>query len=204
VIAALTLAFLAPAQTAQAAAGYGVDDDAALLDYADTILSLLNQRRAEAGMGQLSLHTELIAAAQRHSDDMAAHSWFSHTGTDGSDPFQRMREAGYSYTTAAENIYMGTTGYYGPEDAFNGWWNSPGHHDNMMNPAFVHVGLAGLEPAAGATVRPDEIGEGCCHRGTPVIGQACALVYCVRRDLRTPSGTATRLSADPRDRHQSS
>ena len=46
-------------------------------------------------------------AARCHSVDMAENDFFSHTGSDGSNFSQRMRDAGYTGSPRAENIAAG-------------------------------------------------------------------------------------------------
>lgn len=81
-------------------------------------------------------------ASFNHSTDMATNDFFSHTGSDGSSPFDRMRRAGYQFRTAGENI---SAGYRTVEAAMTGWLNSPGHCSNIMNPAFQDIGAAKAE-----------------------------------------------------------
>jgi uncharacterized protein YkwD len=86
-LALLTLALaalpLAPAAPAQAQA-----------DPAAELLALANQARVAGGLLPLRASQELAAAAQRHSDDLAAAGALSHTGSDGSRPDGRIRSAG--------------------------------------------------------------------------------------------------------------
>jgi len=62
----------------------------------------------------LAFNLSLIDAARDHSEWMLDQDTFSHTGSDGSDPGDRMENAGYSFTgswTRGENIaWNGTTG----------------------------------------------------------------------------------------------
>lgn len=50
----------------------------------------------------------LGASALTHSMDMAGKNYFGHDGSDGTNPGQRMAQAGYSWTTWAESIAAGT------------------------------------------------------------------------------------------------
>ena len=49
----------------------------------------------------------LDAAAYGHSQDMGVNNFLSHTGSNGSTPWDRMRAAGYQYSSAGENIAAG-------------------------------------------------------------------------------------------------
>lgn len=84
-------------------------------------------------------------ASYVHSNDMASNNFFSHTGSDGSSPFDRMRREGYQFRTAGENI---SAGYGTAEAAVSGWLNSAGHCANIMNPNFQDMGAAKAENTA--------------------------------------------------------
>lgn len=104
----------------------------------EEVLRLVNFHRALAGLPWLSLDASLSAVAQAHSEDMAKRNFFSHTNPDGLSPFDRMKNHGISYRTAAENI---AAGQKTPEAVVNGWMNSSGHRANIMNGAFNKMGL---------------------------------------------------------------
>lgn len=78
-------------------------------------------------------------AAQKHSDDMKENNFFSHTGSDGSNPGERIYDAGYNWSIWGENI---AKGYTSEEDVINGWITSEGHCKNIMNPSFEEMGVA--------------------------------------------------------------
>jgi len=80
----------------------------------------------------------LAAAAQAHSDDMFAKDFFSHTGSDGSAPWDRMDRQGYQWSRAGENI---AAGYSDAAAATQGLVDSPGHCRNIMNPDFTEIGV---------------------------------------------------------------
>ncbi|MEU7555371.1 CAP domain-containing protein [Streptomyces sp. NPDC044571] len=106
------------------------------------VVALVNQERAKAGCPALTVNAKLTSAALNHSKDMAAHANMSHTGSDGSDPGERITRAGYAWMTYGENVAYG---YSTPQQVMTGWMNSPGHRENILNCAFkeIGVGLAG-------------------------------------------------------------
>ncbi|GAB7026389.1 hypothetical protein JCM15764A_16370 [Geotalea toluenoxydans] len=77
------------------------------------------------------------SAASRHSNDMAARDFFSHTGSDGSSAGDRLTQAGYIWSTYGENIAVG---YSTPAAVVQAWLNSEGHCRNIMNPAYLEIG----------------------------------------------------------------
>lgn len=90
---------------------------------------LVNRERARAGCGSVRTDERLRAAARAHSADMAAHDYFSHTGRDGSSPWDRAGRAGYDQASG-ENIAWG---YATPAAVMAGWMNSAGHRANILN-----------------------------------------------------------------------
>ncbi len=109
---------------------------------AAAVIALVNQERAAAGCPALTPNDTLMQVAQAHSQDMADRDFFSHTGSDGRSPFQRMADAGYNYRTAAENIVAGARS---PEDAVRLWMNSPGHRANILNCDLRETGVGYVE-----------------------------------------------------------
>ncbi|MFD0264994.1 CAP domain-containing protein [Streptomyces sp. NPDC127106] len=107
------------------------------------ILALVNQERAAVGCPALTLNAKLTAAAQSHSQDMAAHANMSHTGSDGSDPGQRITRAGYTWSTYGENVAYG---YSTPAAVMEGWMNSPGHKRNILDCSFKEIGIGYAQP----------------------------------------------------------
>src|SRR5689334_22644408 len=69
---------------------------------------------------------------------MADNGFFSHTGLDGSSPFDRMRQAGYNFLSAGENVAYG---YATPQAVMDAWMNSPGHRDNILQPLYTEIGI---------------------------------------------------------------
>ena len=108
----------------------------------------------------------LSAVARGHSMDMAQRGYFEHATPEGLTPSDRAAEAGYGcrkdydtfYTEGvAENIYSGwlygSTTFFGPvgvkdyltpheiaQGAADGWMDSPGHREIMLDPQYVRVG----------------------------------------------------------------
>jgi uncharacterized protein YkwD len=77
-------------------------------------------------------------AARKHSKDMGTNNFFGHMGSNGSTFSQRVTWAGYTWRAAAENISAGHTT---PSAVVNAWMASAGHCNNIMNPAYRHLGV---------------------------------------------------------------
>jgi uncharacterized protein YkwD len=108
-----------------------------------SFLMLINQYRAQNGLGSLSACTSLNRASQGHSEDMRDKNYFSHTGLNGSTPWKRSCDACYELgcgpqTLMAENIAAGnSTG----QATFTQWKNSSGHNANMLGSGFKVIGI---------------------------------------------------------------
>ena len=112
------------------------------------VLDLVNQARATPrycgsqafdAARPVRWNDSLALASRLHSEDMARYNYFSHSGRDGSQPWDRVERAGYRWRSTGENI---AAGQMKPEDAMAGWIKSPGHCANLMNPAFIDMGAA--------------------------------------------------------------
>ncbi|MFF8592397.1 CAP domain-containing protein [Streptomyces sp. NPDC015220] len=107
------------------------------------VVELVNTERAKVGCSPLTLNATLTAAAQAHSEDMAAHQNMSHTGSDGSAPGDRITRAGYDWSAYGENVAYG---YATPEQVMAGWMASPGHKANILDCAFKEIGVGVAQP----------------------------------------------------------
>jgi len=63
---------------------------------------LINEVRAQHGLGPLVYNETLALAAQRQANDCTQRGWCSHTGSDGSDIKTRIQRAGYDPASWAE------------------------------------------------------------------------------------------------------
>ncbi|GGR41996.1 hypothetical protein GCM10010251_68640 [Streptomyces aurantiogriseus] len=106
-------------------------------------MALVNSERSKAGCSPVTLNATLSKAAQGHSADMASHQNMSHTGSDGSNPGERITRAGYSWSTYGENVAYG---YATPEKVMAGWMSSPGHKRNILNCGFKEIGVGLAQP----------------------------------------------------------
>ncbi|MGW1126304.1 sigma-70 family RNA polymerase sigma factor [Streptomyces sp. NPDC002526] len=121
---------------------------------AEQVLALVNTERAKEGCSPVTGNDELTTAAQRHSEDMAAQDYFSHTSQDGSGPGERITAAGYRWSTYGENIAKGQRT---PADVMNSWMNSPGHRANILNCSFKELGV-GIQDSPDGIVWTQDFG----------------------------------------------
>lgn len=119
-------------------------------------LELVNEARAHgarcgtrtfAPAPAMTLSGTLAGVASGHALDMAEHNYFEHQDLAGNSPADRVRAVGYREKLVGENIA------YGPEsveEVVQGWLDSPGHCENIMDPRFAQMGIAS---SAGRTSR---------------------------------------------------
>jgi uncharacterized protein YkwD len=108
-------------------------------DPAQSALASINAARAKAGCGPLKVNKALMTAARAHARNMAEQDFFGHTGKDGRGFASRIRNQGYRYGLAAENIAAGQPTV---ERAVQAWLKSPGHRRNILNCKFRDTGIA--------------------------------------------------------------
>lgn len=114
-------------------------------DYSATALDpekardLINQYRHENGLKPLKLNTALTDAAKGHSRDLAKWDRISHYGSDGSNPWDRVKRTGYKPRLAAENVGTGQISF---NEVLRGWKESPGHNKNLLLADAREMGLA--------------------------------------------------------------
>lgn len=101
------------------------------------VVSLANDKRADAGCGPLRVDSKLTNASQKHSKDMAQRDYMSHDTPEGVGPAERAAEAGYT-AWGGENV---AAGYTSAEAVMDGWMNSEGHRKNILNCDFAAIGV---------------------------------------------------------------
>jgi uncharacterized protein YkwD len=114
--------------------------------YAAVVASVLtesaNADRAAKSLDSLTVDPLLVLAAQAKANDMAQKGYFSHTSPDGSQPWDWVKRAGYSYLYAGENLAIDFSDSSAVESA---WMNSPGHRANLLHQHYTNIGVATAE-----------------------------------------------------------
>lgn len=105
----------------------------------DKARRLINAYRRKNGLKPLKLDALLTKAAKMHSRDLAKWDRISHFGSDGSNPWDRVKRVGYRARVAAENVGTGQTTL---EEVMAGWKKSPGHNKNLLLRDAEHMGIA--------------------------------------------------------------
>ncbi|MBN1418023.1 MAG: CAP domain-containing protein [Planctomycetes bacterium] len=127
---------------------FAAPKDAPVLDFNDTMAAAIDAGEAECiartnihrirlGLRPLEIDLRLVAAARKHSEEMARLDYFSH---DSPTPEVRtvwMRANREGVAAAMENIAMAGS----PAEAFSMWFYSPGHHRNMIGTGLASIGV---------------------------------------------------------------
>ena len=114
------------------------EEDAAVTQYEQEVIRLVNEIRVQNGLSALTYNWELSRVARYKSQDMVDNRYFSHTSPTYGTPFQMIKAFGLSFRTAGENI---ARGYPTPQAVVNAWMNSSGHRANILSSSYTQIGV---------------------------------------------------------------
>ena len=114
------------------------EEDAAVTQYEQEVIRLVNEIRVQNGLSALTYNWELSRVARYKSQDMVDNRYFSHTSPTYGTPFQMIRSFGLSYRSAGENIAYGPRT---PQAVVNAWMNSSGHRANILSSSYTQIGV---------------------------------------------------------------
>jgi len=103
------------------------------------ILKVVNQDRAGSGARPLLANDVLQMAAEAKAADIFANGYFAHTSPGGKQAWDFIKEQGFAYDFAGENLAINYTNSYELEKDFLA---SPSHRDNLLSPLFTEIGIA--------------------------------------------------------------
>lgn len=99
---------------------------------------LTNLERRRHNLASLIWNDTLVYIARAHSLDLATSNIFSHIGSDGSTPQQRLHRVSNAIKFLGENIAGGRNK---PEATIADWMASSGHRANILNSDAVYLGV---------------------------------------------------------------
>lgn len=103
------------------------------------LLNITNQKRAEAGLSPLTLNSQLSNAANAKASYMFQKNFWAHVAPDGTTPWYFIKNSGYEYLYAGENL---ARGFNTAPDVVNAWMASPTHRENMLSSNYKDIGFA--------------------------------------------------------------
>ncbi len=99
----------------------------------------INQIRKENKLTQLQNSPELQKAAKQKTLDMISNKYFSHTSPNNKKWSKFIKDEGYDYIYAGENL---AKDYENSKEIIAAWIQSPSHKANILNPEYVDTGIA--------------------------------------------------------------
>ncbi|MBI2621305.1 MAG: hypothetical protein HYW63_01495 [Candidatus Levybacteria bacterium] len=103
------------------------------------LIQATNQKRIENGLRPLSSNPQLSEAAGKKAEDMFAKNYWAHNSPTGTTPWVFIRQAGYNYIYAGENL---ARGFNSANDVVNAWMASPTHRANILSANYNDVGFS--------------------------------------------------------------
>ena len=106
------------------------------------VIELTNKARIEHGQSALVENQKLSEAAAAKARDMIKNDYFAHTSPAGKDPWYWVKQAGYSYKAAGENLAIN---FDDAKEQQSAWMKSQTHRDNILNSQYREIGVAVVE-----------------------------------------------------------
>ncbi len=106
------------------------------------MLGYVNKARSENNLQPLVMNDILSQAALAKGKDMFSKNYWAHFAPDGTSPWYFIRNSGYQYTYAGENLAKGFTE---SKDVVDAWLASPSHRENILSDKYQDMGFAILE-----------------------------------------------------------
>lgn len=98
-----------------------------------------NTQRAASGLRELTFNQQLTQAATAKAQNMFSNNYWAHTSPDGTQPWDFIKSAGYTYKIAGENL---ARDFDSTSPMVSAWMASPTHRANIMNPRYEEIGVA--------------------------------------------------------------
>jgi hypothetical protein len=119
-------------------------DEGNILGFASNITSSqvidsTNALRIERGIGLLREDPYLTSAAIMKARDMFDNQYWAHTSPTGKEPWDFIREQGYTYRVAGENL---AKDFDTTSPMMQAWMNSVTHRENIVNSVYQDIGVA--------------------------------------------------------------
>ncbi len=146
-VALVAVTTIATVVLPQAPAGAQAGDDSVAL--AEVMLTRLNEVRRDNGLAPYRTNPILTRIAFDHARDIAAHTMYSHTGSDGRKPKQRAIDAGYGAGRAGLRIGENFVARQHLDDGFQWLMDDPPHRANMLDPKYREVGVGAARMSYG-------------------------------------------------------
>jgi len=106
---------------------------------ASQVLEMTNAERSQQGLPALTVNEKLNQAAQAKANHMFQNDYWAHVAPDGTTPWTFIRNAGYSYGVAGENL---ARDFGDTSSMVRAWMTSPTHKANIVHQKYSQTGIA--------------------------------------------------------------
>lgn len=106
--------------------------------FPNVLIEETNENRTNNKENILKENALLSQAARMKAEDMAQKGYFSHISPEGIDPWFWIKQVGYSYEYAGENLAMD---FSDSQDVIDAWMESPLHRENILGENFTEIGI---------------------------------------------------------------
>jgi len=106
----------------------------------EEVVRWTNIKRQEYGVSPLEQNSKLDYSAEIKAKDMFSKQYFEHESPDGQRVSDLVGDSGYEYIILGENLALGN--FKDEEALLQAWMDSPGHRENILNPAYSEIGIS--------------------------------------------------------------
>lgn len=104
----------------------------------ETVITKINTHRLDEGLTAFVQSEQLAASAEVKAQHMIEHNYWDHYAEDGTSPWYFIRDAGFDYSAAGENL---AKGFSDENRLVEAWMNSPTHRANKLHSSYTHTGV---------------------------------------------------------------
>jgi uncharacterized protein YkwD len=117
------------------------------------VLRAVNRIRARRGLPRLRADRRLSAVATRHSRDLLVHGLLSHSSSDGTPFWSRIRRAADARTVGETLIEFHGSSSGGR--IVRAWMHSPPHRAELLAPGYRRIGIGRVRAGGVSVVTAD-------------------------------------------------
>lgn len=103
------------------------------------IITYTNDERTSAGAPKLVENQKLDEAAKMKLADMFQNNYWEHVAPSGTQAWDFVKQTGYTYHYAGENL---AKGYHDSASTVDAWMDSQTHRENLLNTNYTEIGVA--------------------------------------------------------------
>ncbi len=106
------------------------------------VLEWTNSHREKHNLPLLEENLKLNISAAIKTENMLTEQYFDHISPSGEEVDNLADAAGYQFVIIGENLALGD--FQNDQALVQGWMDSPGHRENILNPQYQEIGIAVL------------------------------------------------------------